>query len=198
METLDGLNVVFAFKPDATMFGITEKQAKIQALAEQYAIVADELANGGIIVYAKYNGKWSPNPWSTRWLIRILLLNMGIYLPPIKETLNKNMNGYLGETELEISETQYRDYTPSDWAMMWIEMYSGIDGSHHKDWLIDQVARILKGTKVVVKVAKWENGHTAQRFTLGEPPSSYWDWVKEMEDGEDGPNTYIYNFGVAP
>lgn len=108
------------------------------------------------------------------------------------------MKGYLGETKLELSETQYKDYTPNDWVMMWIVMYSGIDGAHHKDWLIDQIARILQGTKIIVTLAKWENGHQEERFTLDEPPSDYWKWVEEMKDGEDGADTYAYDFGIAP
>jgi len=108
------------------------------------------------------------------------------------------MEGYLGETPVDISTTEYKDYTPTDWAMQWIESYGGNDGSHHKDWVLDQVARILKGTPITLKVAKWENGQSEERFSLGEPPAEYWKWVKEMENGEDGPNTYEYNFGVAP
>lgn len=108
------------------------------------------------------------------------------------------MKGYLGETRLEISETKYKDYTPCDWAMLWIGMYSGIDGAHHKDWLIDQVARILQGTKVIVKLAKWENGNQEERFCLDEPPSKYWKWVEEMKAGENGADTYSYDFGIAP
>ena len=89
-------------------------------------------------------------------------------------------------------------YGQQDFAMLWIEMYSGIDGAHHKDWIIDQVARILKGTKVIVKVAKWENGTENERFSLDEPPKEYWKWVEEMRDGEDGAETYSYDFGIAP
>lgn len=108
------------------------------------------------------------------------------------------MKRYLGETQIDVSKTKYKDYSPSDWAMLFIEMYSGIDGSHHKDWIIDQVARILKGTKVIIKIAEWENGHKEERFTLGDPPEQYWKWVEDMKDGEDGPETYEYDFGIAP
>lgn len=76
------------------------------------------------------------------------------------------MEGYLGETEIEIRKTKYALYSQQDWAMLWIEMYGGIDGSDHKDWLIDQIARILKGTKVNLKIAKWEDGTEEERFKL--------------------------------
>jgi hypothetical protein len=108
------------------------------------------------------------------------------------------MKKYLGETKVDLSKTKYSKYTPQDWAILWIEMYSGIDGSHHKDWLIDQIVRILKGTKVNLKVAKWEDGTEDNRFSLEDPPKVYWDWVKEMKNGEDGEDTYDYDFGIAP
>ena len=108
------------------------------------------------------------------------------------------MQKYLGETAVDVSASKYKDYSPQDWAMLWIERYSGIDGSHHKDWLIDQVARILKGNEDVLKIAKWENGHSEERFSLATPPANYWEWVKAMMDGEDGPDTYSYDFGIAP
>lgn len=58
-------------------------------------------------------------------------------------------------------------------AMSFIEQYGQIDGDHHKTWVLDQVARALKGDK-------------------------YEAWVVEMMDGEDGPDTYGYEEGIAP
>jgi hypothetical protein len=50
-----------------------------------------------------------------------------------------------------------------------IEKYGQIDGDHHKAWVIDQIARIIKG-------------------------DDYGTWVEEMKaDGE-----YNYNEGIAP
>ena len=28
---------------------------------------------------------------------------------------------------------KFKDWTPSDWALAYIEMYGGFDGAHHKD-----------------------------------------------------------------
>jgi len=53
------------------------------------------------------------------------------------------------------------------------EDYGGIDGGHHKTWVIDQMVRILLGEK-------------------------YETFVKEYCDGEDGPNTYEWEEGIAP
>jgi len=108
------------------------------------------------------------------------------------------VEGYLDETIVDVKNSEYKDYDEKDWALLYIKMYNGIDGAHHKDWLLDQVARILKGTEMIVKIAKWDNGHTEDRFNLGESSQAYLDWVVEMKDGEDGPDTYLYEVGVAP
>ena len=52
--------------------------------------------------------------------------------------------------------------------------YAGFDGAHHKDWVIDQVVRILVGNE------------------------DYPQWVADVCDGEDGPNTYEWSEGTAP
>lgn len=51
--------------------------------------------------------------------------------------------------------------------------YGGIDGDHHKTWVIDQVVRTLTGP-------------------------SYNQWVLDACDGEDGPDTYTWDLGIAP
>lgn len=51
--------------------------------------------------------------------------------------------------------------------------YGGIDGAHHKDWVIDQTVRILAGKR-------------------------YEEIVRDACDGEDGPNTYEWSQGIAP
>ncbi len=51
--------------------------------------------------------------------------------------------------------------------------YGGNDGAHHKDWVIDQMVRVLAGEK-------------------------YEEIVREACDGEDGANTYSWEVGIAP
>lgn len=51
--------------------------------------------------------------------------------------------------------------------------YGGIDGAHHKTWVIDQMVRILAG-------------------------DDYEKTVAEACDGEDGPETYEWDCGIAP
>ena len=111
------------------------------------------------------------------------------------------MEGYLGETLVDITKhPEYSKYTQSDWAMLYVEMYGGIDGDHHKTWVLDQVSRILKGSPVHVKTAKWDNGHEEDRYTVGEPSQTYLDWVEEMKEYNEETGEYecFYDEGVAP
>jgi hypothetical protein len=48
-----------------------------------------------------------------------------------------------------------------------------VEGSHHQAWVIDQAARILTG-------------------------DGYEQWIREYRDGEDGPETYSWDEGIAP
>lgn len=51
--------------------------------------------------------------------------------------------------------------------------YGGIDGAHHKDWVIDQMVRLLAG-------------------------DDYAEIVRNACDGEYGPDTYSWETGIAP
>lgn len=51
--------------------------------------------------------------------------------------------------------------------------YGGIAGEHHKAWVIDQMCRSLLG-------------------------SNYVEWVASAKAGEDGPETYAWDVGIAP
>lgn len=57
-------------------------------------------------------------------------------------------------------------------ALDLITRYGGTDGSHHKQWLLDQIVRVLA--------------------------SDYDEWIKAYCDGEDGEETYEWDDGVAP
>jgi hypothetical protein len=51
--------------------------------------------------------------------------------------------------------------------------FGGIDGEHHKAWVIDQMVRVLAG-------------------------DGYEQLVAEAKAGEDGPETYDWDEGIAP
>ncbi|KKK73178.1 hypothetical protein LCGC14_2896440 [marine sediment metagenome] len=104
------------------------------------------------------------------------------------------MEGYLGEEELEsYAGTPYEGFGPKDWALEHLEQYGGIDGEHHKIWVIDQCIRILKGTPVKLRLARWENGLKEYRFSTGNPSDEYTEWVKELK--AEG---YRHDEGIAP
>lgn len=106
---------------------------------------------------------------------------------------------YQGERNVDLStHLKYKNYTEKDWMLTFIELYGGYDGDHHKTWVLDQCARIAKGTPVTLKIARWSTGTENERFGLGDPSKEYLEWVIDMCDGEDGAMTYDYDEGVAP
>lgn len=109
---------------------------------------------------------------------------------------------YLGEFDVIIETSEFKDFTPADWAMYFIERYGQIDGAHHKQWVLDQTMRILKGTPVIVKVARWANGETEYRVWTSEDVSQdYVNWVYSMLGERDeitGETEYTYDEGIAP
>jgi len=103
------------------------------------------------------------------------------------------MEGYLGTTDV----TDKWPMTPEKAAMVFIGMYGGIDGAHHKDWVLDQVSRILMKAPVTINEARWSNGETELRYNVG-TSAEYEEWVRQQKDGEDGPDSYDYSEGIAP
>ena len=102
--------------------------------------------------------------------------------------------GYLGETPiLTLDGTPFEGYGPNEWALQYIGGYGQIDSGHHKQWVLDQVARILKGTEVKVTLAKWDNGKSEYRYRTADPSEEYLDWVREQMIGG-----YNYDEGIAP
>ena len=60
-------------------------------------------------------------------------------------------------------------------ALTLARQYGGIDGAHHKNWVIDQMVRALCGDQ-----------------------ASYDKFVADAKAGEDGPETYDWDCGIAP
>jgi len=108
------------------------------------------------------------------------------------------MSKYLGEKVVDISKTPYQNFTKQDWVMYYLERYGQIDGDRHKSWVLDQIAKILKGTKVIVTLASWDNGETELRINLDEPSQEYNDWVHDMVYGGEDEEQYFYDEGIAP
>lgn len=113
------------------------------------------------------------------------------------------MEGYLGEVIIDkATHPEFKNVSQTDFALMYITMYGGIDGSHHKDWVLDQVARILSGVEVIVKQASWSNGQTEFRYITSEVLTPEYEefvancrgeWDEDNEEWE-----YSYEVGIAP
>jgi hypothetical protein len=58
-------------------------------------------------------------------------------------------------------------------ALDLIHRYGGIDGDHHKQWVLDQVVRALMG-----------DGYEA--------------WATAQRAGDEGPDTYDWDEGIPP
>jgi hypothetical protein len=111
------------------------------------------------------------------------------------------MNKFLGETKVTIDQSPYAGFSPKDWALHFIERYGQIEGEHHKTWVLDQVSRILHGTPVEIRLAKWSNGEEEYRVQLGKPSYEYKDWVKQMRgkyNRTEKEYEYEYEEGIAP
>lgn len=113
------------------------------------------------------------------------------------------MAKYLGQKVVDHSNVDFfKNFGRIEWAMYFIERYSQIDGSHHKTWVTDQVARILKGTPVIVSLATWDDGEEEYRVSVSENLSDeYISWRNEMRgeyDEEFDDYEYGYDEGIAP
>jgi hypothetical protein len=82
-------------------------------------------------------------------------------------------------------------------ALEFAMRYGSIDGDHHKTWVIDQMVRALLDCPMVKGIAKDCRGEPYEYDGQGES-EAYTAWVKEHKDGEDGPDTYDWNEGIAP
>ena len=82
-------------------------------------------------------------------------------------------------------------------ALKVVTQYGGTDGDHHKAWVIDQMVRALTGCPMVEKSKIDVGGFAYTYLTRGES-EEYVGFVKGYCEGEDGPETYEWNTGIAP
>lgn len=75
--------------------------------------------------------------------------------------------------------------------------FGSTDGAHHKQWVIDQMVRHLTGCPTVRETAHDCKGEPYEFDALGESPE-YTELVREAKAGEDGPETYEWDEGIAP
>jgi hypothetical protein len=107
----------------------------------------------------------------------------------------------MNEKVIDISNHPiYKNYTKNDWVMWFIENRGQYDGGHHKQWCLDQIVRIIKGTPIVVKEYTRYNGDIDFDITTGESSAKYLAWVEHMlgDEDENGDYEYSYDEGIAP
>lgn len=101
---------------------------------------------------------------------------------------------YLGETVVPIATTPFAKYDAADWALYFVERFGQFDGGHHKQWVLDQITRIVHGTPVVIKRAMWSDWSIEWRVSTAEPSATYKAWVERMR----GDGVFEYDEGIAP
>jgi hypothetical protein len=72
-----------------------------------------------------------------------------------------------------------------------------VDGEHHKAWAIDQMVRALTGCPMVTRTAIDHRYQPYEYKAQGES-EEYQRFIAEYRAGEDGPNTYSWEEGIAP
>lgn len=82
-------------------------------------------------------------------------------------------------------------------ALNFAHSYGQADGAHHKMWVIDQMVRCLTGCPVVQHQTASGTGQTYTYDGLGES-DEYQAFVTEYNAGEEGPDTYNWDTGIAP
>ena len=75
--------------------------------------------------------------------------------------------------------------------------YGAVDGGHHKMWVIDQMVRALTDCSMEKRTAVDCTGKSYEYEAQGES-EEYKQFVANHSIGEDGPNTYDWDEGIAP
>ena len=84
-------------------------------------------------------------------------------------------------------------------ALEMILQNGGFDGSHHKQWVLDQVVRILTGCPTITATAKTFGGDVFTYETLGES-DAYKRWLASYQfpDGPEGEDYGEWDTGIVP
>lgn len=76
--------------------------------------------------------------------------------------------------------------------------FGGIDGSHHRAWAIDQMVRALTACPLEQVTAVIQHSGTSYSFMKQGESDAYKKLVADACNGEDGPETYDWDVGIAP
>lgn len=91
---------------------------------------------------------------------------------PQAEYIRQAIEGIRKQIEAQAGDGGMSEQEKINHALQLILQYGSIDGGHHKQWVLDQVVRILS--------------------------PDYKGWVAQHNDGEEGPETYEWSAGIAP
>ena len=111
---------------------------------------------------------------------------------------------YLGTFDVDETTNPYHDFTRENWVLHYVRIFGQYKGEHHKFWLLDQIARILNDTPVIVTEERWGNKYGVVRqefdFNLGEPSEGYKQWVHEVREWDEELEEYLFDYkeGTCP
>lgn len=77
-------------------------------------------------------------------------------------------------------------------ALDYARQYGGIEGDHHKAWVIDQMVRALTGCPEVSKEA------AGYSYKAQGESQEYAKFLADTKAGNDGPDTYGWEVGIPP
>lgn len=75
--------------------------------------------------------------------------------------------------------------------------HGSIEGEHHKMWVIDQMVRALTGCPIIEGEVSLR-GKLLYTYQKQGESEEYKDYVTHHNDGEDGPDTYVWETGRMP
>lgn len=82
-------------------------------------------------------------------------------------------------------------------ALETIRSLGSIDGAHHKQYVLDQVVRLLTGCVPERKTA-FDYKRQIYNYDGLNESDEYKKWVAETKAGEEGPETYGWSEGTPP
>ena len=99
---------------------------------------------------------------------------------------------------IENMDTKYWNMVYArDKALEIAKDFGQTDGDHHKAWAIDQMVRALLDCPMTEKKGTDWKGQPYTFLSMGES-DNYRKFIAEAQNGEDEPETYGWNVGIAP
>jgi hypothetical protein len=88
------------------------------------------------------------------------------------------MSKFISEEVVEIKDTPFKDYTIKEWTLYFIGEYGMDDGAHHKHWLLDQIAKINTGNKIIISLIKYTDRKDYYNIEIeDEKTKEYLEWT---------------------